>query len=325
MYSKHNFRSLICINNKAYYRDDQTQSEKPLVLVDKFTLCILETEGHRAKLLRNQRNHLSDEWNKKLFEITDSQALEVELSKGTLPEYRSVMHSPVFTDTRYIYIIATYHKPQSEENQTLEFEVEAYLPDTWELHSSHRLIFEPEETKNENPDTLAKIAEETETVRSLLSKKEHLLGSLCATDGSTFMFGSHGKMYFFDLKTGRRHTDIINIPSTSGGYNPYTNEFWFFDENSENLTLKSFIVDGVRNSGSESSENKGVTERHSKDTVKKILENQDSSAKEMYSRSMTSFLRGLCTESSEKPTLNTVKCENLDETLYVIMYVLNKG
>ena len=67
--------------------------------------------------MRNQRNFVVDDWNKPLLEVTDKENFEVELAKDTLPEYRSVLHSPVFTDTRYIYTISTYIKPLNEEKQ----------------------------------------------------------------------------------------------------------------------------------------------------------------------------------------------------------------
>ena len=143
------------------------------------------------------------------------------------------------------------------------------------------------------------------------------------------MFGSHGKMYFFDLKTGRRHPDVISIPSTPGGYNPYTNEFWFYDENSENLTLKSFTVVGLdkNTSGVEKdSLGSGSTYKYSKDKVLEILEKDNSTTKSEPNLNMKSFVKKLCTKKqNDSDLLRGSNNESPQDSLYVIMYSLSQG
>ena len=99
-------------------RDEQNQSQEPFILLDTIRLSKLETTEDKIKQIRNKRSFISDEWNKKFLEITDQEAFEVELAKGTLAEYRSVAWTPVFTDSQSIYIIATYYKPSSSADQT---------------------------------------------------------------------------------------------------------------------------------------------------------------------------------------------------------------
>ena len=111
-------RSLVCIQDQIYLRDEQNQSQEPFILIDRISLSKLETTEDKIKQIRNKRSFISDDWNKQFLEITDQEAFEVEFAKGTLSEYRSVSYTPVFTDSQSIYIIATYCKSSSSENRT---------------------------------------------------------------------------------------------------------------------------------------------------------------------------------------------------------------
>ena len=154
------------------------------------------------------------------------------------------------------------------------------------------------------------------------------MNSLCATDGTTFMLGSHGKMYFFDLDSGRRYTDVISIPDTRGGYNPFTNEFWFYEGENDDLVLRSFTIDGIhQNTGASAYKFSSFsTQRDSKERVKKMLETQDSTAKSINNQTTESFIRQLCNKNKGKAkVLTNVQNQDIHESMYLIMYSLNQG
>ena len=190
---------------------------------------------------------------------------------------------------------------------------------------SRRLIFEPEENKNASGNTGIEPSQEAETLKSIFSNQDLLMNSLCATNGTTFVLGSHGKMYFFDLSTGRRYTEVISIPDTKGGYNPFTNEFWFYVGENDDLVLRSFTIDGL-NLNADTSPYKFSslsTQRDSKERVKKMLETQDSAAKSMISQTTESFIRQLCNKNKGKAkVLKNVHNQGIHESMYVIMYSL---
>ena len=288
------------------------------------------SEEYKTNLRRNQRNFNTDPWNKQLLEITDTQAFDVEFSKASLEEYRNVRHSPVFTNGEHICLIATYHKPGDSSGERSEYEIELYTADTWEFVRSYRLNFEPEESIGLTPAQQAKILEQTDSVKLLFSNQTHLLRSVCALNATTFAIGSHGSLYLFDLTTGRRYSEVLKIPRTCGGYNPYTNTFWYFVEDRENIELKSFTIENFNKYvSSTQTVEKNQSDVHLKQFSQQItttlLETQDKTATYLSSRDMKTFIQKLCLPKQLKSQLKSMNNETVDESLYLIMYVLSKG
>lgn len=80
-----------------------------------------------------------------------------------------------------------------------------------------------------------------------LLQQPNILKSYCATNGQTMTLTQNGKMFFFDLETGIRYAETIDVPRTDGGYNHLTNTFWHYSPSAKNPTLKSFKIDGFKN------------------------------------------------------------------------------
>ena len=320
--------TMIYINNELYLRDDSKFGGSPLVQLDTETLEPIKNEEYKAKLLRCKRNFNSDPWNKPLLEITDTKALENEIFKGALEEYRSVRNTPIFTDGEYICIMATYLIKHGLGTTVKDCEIEFYDPHTWEFVKSKRLIFEPEESKDISSTQKAKVAEETKSVQLFLTKPKLLIKAVIAINKTTFAIGSHGVMYMFDLTTGRRYEEVVQVPSTSGGYNPYTNKFWFLSETSKNYILKSFTINNFTKPVEENQQkhetNSGL-DLISEQYRREVLEKTEPNGTDISARDMTSFVNNIFRPTQLEPQLKNVYNENIDESLYLIMYVLNQG
>ena len=199
------YRYFTIASNKLFCRDDISQNERPLFLVDKECLYYEEDKEFDSLIAKSKRKLGEDEWNKQILEITDADHLAEEIDKAKLDEYRSVFTTPIFSDSKYIYILATYHIKDSEDKR---FEIEVYCPQTFEFKQSHKLILQPEVFETTPPATKAKILDETEGIRTWLSNKDKIHEVLCATNGESLAIGVNGKLYFFDLATGKRFVDV---------------------------------------------------------------------------------------------------------------------
>lgn len=74
-------------------------------------------------MVESSRKPGVDDWNKPICELTNMDNLAEEIEKSKLNEYRSVIGSNIFSDSKYIYILTIYHQKDSEDKH---FGVEAY-------------------------------------------------------------------------------------------------------------------------------------------------------------------------------------------------------
>ena len=315
------------LNGRLYCRDDQSQTKDPLRYVDKDTLDFLDTEEFKAKVAKNQRNLDEDDWNKKVLEVTDGDYFEDLLSRAEHQEYRSVLCSPIFTDGQYIYIISSHYAVKEDHAELANFEVEAYCPQTWRFVKAHRLIFEPEELKGATPEQEASVNEDTELAKSAFLG-EGLLSAVCATNGKTFAVGLRSKMFFFDLETGVRHRDWISIPDTSGAYDPFTNTFWFYKENTQTPTLQSLKVDGFHNRAELDELQAGAKPFRQiiKERTLDTYEKQRNKQHQQKPRQLETFLKRLGRPTPDAELVpEAPENDDINYSLYLIMYTLNKG
>ena len=127
--------------------------------------------------------------------------------------------TPIFTDGKHIYVIATFYVEEKVGHQ-----VEVYCSDTWKCIQSVRLILESDQNANISSDASAKIVEETEKVKFNLTRN-NIIRCNCTTNRKVMTLSREGLMYFFDLETGKRFSETINVSTYNGEYNNLTNTF----------------------------------------------------------------------------------------------------
>jgi hypothetical protein len=158
-----------------------------------------------------------------------------------------------------LYVIAIYFiKPEAEKDESdhdvnleelkMYYKVEIYDPENWEFIKSIRLHINPDENEEddendeENKEEKAKIKDENEILKKFL-QPDSLHRVKCATNGKLMTIEKEGKLFIFDLKTGRRDPSMIEIHNTYGGYNYFTNNFWYYDPIKNDPNLISFKID----------------------------------------------------------------------------------
>lgn len=312
-------RQAIYVDGNLYIRGEHNEAGHPFEQVDVNTLEAIESEELKALKIKNKRNTDTDTWNKKVLEFMNYNSFQEQKEKGELEEYRTLGYTPLFTDGQHIYVIATYIKIKDDSEEYSGFEVETYCAKTWKSVNSVRLSFEPEEQPNSTPEQEAKVVEDSETAKSFFDQ-DQLCESTFATNGKVMAVARHGKMYFFDLETGVRLRDRLDVPNSYGGYDPLSNNFWFYKDSEYKPILKSFKVEGFK-SREELTEvtAKNVVELLKQRTQKTVEEQKGASR--VAPRSLESFLKKLGNKSNEESApAEARENDNVHPSLYLIMY-----
>lgn len=168
-----------------------------------------------------------------------------------------------------------------------------------------------------------KISEETETCKNNFSDYT-LPECICATNGVFLSVSNGGKMFFFDIKTGKRFSETLDIPYTQGGYDYIDNTFWFYKSDSATPVLKSFKVDGFKSKAELSdSTNKNFNEFAKKRTSKTIEEQK--SDHRIATRTLEGFLKKLGNKRVENFIPESKQNHDIHQSLFMIMYAIGKG
>jgi DNA-binding transcriptional regulator GbsR (MarR family) len=222
-------QSVLCIGDLLYVRDS-TQADSPLMIYDKNSLDKVEDESLKKVLAKTKRNTDKHDWNSRIYEVTNEQDFTEAVNKGGHGQYRKLHKSPLFSEGKNLYVVATYYeKPETDfsiDTMQRSFSVEIYDPLTLTLLNRTQLILEPDKeslTKEEEQ----KINDATEGLKNSLQYTE--LDQLSfMTNGKDLALVWNNKMHFFSLQTGRRYRSTIDLPSNYCGYSPLTNTFWCF-------------------------------------------------------------------------------------------------
>ena len=317
------FKQVLFLKNKLYVRN-YMDLNTPFKIYDRNTLEVIEPDDYKNNLIKCQRNNNSDAWNTQILEVTNSSYLEEAIRRGEAEKFRTLVETPLFTDGKHIYVISTYVIEGAYEKEEVGYEVEAYCPDTWKCIKSFKLILEPEQDQNISNEASMKIVEETEMIKNCLLQSS-ILKSYCATNGQTMTFTQNGKMFFFDLETGLRYPETIEVPKTDGGYNYLTNTFWHYNSSAKNPTLKSFKIDGFKNVIEDSSETVLNLSEAIKSHTKLVVEQQKSKTKPQQ-RNLEGFLKKLGSRSKPKFSESDIKTnESVSLSLYLWMYIVGRG
>ena len=134
-----------------------------------------------------------------------------------------------------------------------------------------------------------------------------------------------GLMYFFDLETGKRFSETINVSTYNGGYNNLTNTFQSYNQNTSNPTINSFKIERFKNE----TESTGEDSTHLSDLVKsrttQIVEEQRNDHR-VQPRSLVNMLKGLGSlNESEVSIPDTKGNSHIAPSLYPIMYTIGRG
>lgn len=161
--------------------------------------------------------------------------------------FRYFSSSPLFTDQKYLYVISVIHqlvetKEKSEDiNDSLNkyYQVECYDPESLEVVNSIKLDLSPPResitNEKETEDATKSITEEIKRVPQLSFQ--------CSTDGNVLTMSFNLKMYFFNLKTGKRINTVIDIPAMTC-YSDTNGKFWCYVEEYGTPFIKSFDING---------------------------------------------------------------------------------
>jgi hypothetical protein len=133
-------------------------------------------------------------------------------------------------------------------------------------------------------------------------------------------------MYFFNISTGIRYKDTVNIPNVQGGgYDPDTNNFWFYNEGHNQPILKSFTIDGFSHKGELGDNSSKNFPQFVKNRTVETVEKQKSERKTA-PRNLEKFLKRLGNKQEEiKDQPETPQNQNSHYSRYLIMYTLHKG
>lgn len=313
---------MVYLKGKLYMKD--LSSKEFLSVIDNGVLQADELDGGQVTVKLPKRNPDVNDWNDSIYEITDQSQLSEQMDGNEKSSYRTVKSTPIFSDGEYLYIIAQYVKMVEAEIIIDHFELESYSIEDWKNVHNVVLDLTPENLEGKIPEKESKILEESDMLKGFLSNTHSENKLVNACNGETLITSLNGKMFFFDLKTGKRYTDTLDIPNTSGGYDYQTNTFWFYDENNYKPVLKSFKVDGFKSKVElANSDTKSISEII-KQRTSEVLESQRSEHKAP-PRNLESFLKKLGNKPKECLVVETKENESMHQSLYLIMFTINKG
>ena len=199
--NNYNLKCILCLKNKLYVRNHD-DTDKPFAMYDIRSLEEKDEEEFGKKLVKCSRKE-DQPWNEKILERTNLNTLEEMTQRNELDFYRRMVRTPLFSDGDSLFVISIYITNPSQGSSESECEVEIYDPETWACIGYKRLIMEPEEQKEWTNEQSTKIAEQTDHIKQYLDA-DHLHEHVFATNGEQLAVNIQEKMYFFDLKTGKR-------------------------------------------------------------------------------------------------------------------------
>lgn len=289
---------LLWLKNKLYVRNN-TEADKPFIMYDTRTL-IQKTDdsefNHKVTAnARNEGNHIND----RILEKTNNTLFNEALKSTDVDYIRKLDETPLFTDGELIYVISS-HVPVHSKTKDLdtEWEVEAYDPSTWKCKFCKRLIMKPEEQKEWSAEKAAKVIEDTESAKYILPPSQIMLNTY-ATNGKVLAIASATRIYFFDLETGIRLPETLQLSSSVKGYSYITNSFYSFNRNDGKLIISSFKIDGFKTKAELDNEGTlSFSELMLKRTKSVIEEQKDSNRAP--ARSMVNILKSLGSSTQKK-------------------------
>jgi hypothetical protein len=131
-------------------------------------------------------------------------------------------------------------------------------------------------------------------------------------------------MFFFDLKTGKRSSETLDIPNTHGGYDYLDNTFWFYKNNQDAPVLKSFKVDGFKSKEELTDVTKKNFSEFAKKRTSKTIEEQKSQHR-IPPRTLEGFLKKLGNKRHENTIPESKQNQDIHQSLFMIMYAIGKG
>ena len=310
------------MKNKLYVRN-YDETDRPFAIYDIRSLEIKDDEDFAKKLVKCARKE-DQPWNDKVLERTNLNTLDEIIQRNELESYRRLVKTPLFSDGESLYVVSIYRINPNQGSTENECEVEIYDPETWACTGSIRLIMDPEEQKDWTNEQATKINEQTDHVKQYLDT-DHLHEHVFATNGQQLVVNIQEKLYFFDLKTGRRSAETLDVPCKLYGYDFHTNTFWFYKPDTDKLVLKSLKLNGFKSKKEMEDEYNLDFSQFLKARTQTTLEEQKNPDKTP-ARSIESILRSLGNKPEEKVDYTKTKHnKDISQSLYLIMYTMNKG
>ena len=275
------------------------EPQNSLTIYEKEALKVLEDDPILKKLTDNKRT-VEDDWNKPIFEVTNEEELKDCIEKSVKGSFRRLKNTPMFFDGEYLCVFVTYFtKPENDadintfKDMPRSFMVEMYDPETLEFRNRVPLDIELEGQEASD----LKVQEELEHIKTILGC-EYPSTVVAASNGKILATGKGDALYFFDLETGKRISDKINLPFKVNGFNRDDSTFWGIDENYSKYELISCKVSGFDLN----------TESERLINIKKLFSIQLKDALKEMSKSTT--------KSVEKSTIGLLKRLTKSQTTY---------
>lgn len=241
-------RPLCIVGDKIYVRDQNNQSS-PLIVLDKNTLELLAEDQAVKNLKKNMKNLDEDDWNRPIFEVTDSDQLKDIINKSIRGSFRCLKKSPIFYDGTHILVISTHYVKNEADSeqvifQTMEkfFVIEMYDPETMNYAGSIRLDLNIE-TQDEHISLNQTQLEDIEELKEHIYDERHPLVTL-AHNKRNIIISFDKNMFVFDYTTGKRITDKIKLADHPLSFNIQTSEFWSIDFEANDFTLLTYKISG---------------------------------------------------------------------------------
>jgi outer membrane biosynthesis protein TonB len=293
-------------------------SEHPVRIWDSKTMALQEDHKLILKLKENQRNFDEDDWNKRIFEISDQEKLKDIITKSIRGSFRCLRKTPMFYDGTNLCVIATNYIKGDTENDQIQFQtmekfftIEIYDPSTFNFIKEIKLDFEKASSSNEGQEQQTQ-----EQIEDLEELKENMFDERFETVNLAHNFkhitiSYKKKLFVFDFETGKRLTDAISIPHKPDCFNRHDSRFWYVDRNNYEFTVASFKLIGFDAEGNSSyklSDLETLISKRVRTEVKKASQNMEPLPK----RGALSLLKRLTTGKSQY-TQSSEQVENTDK------------
>ena len=318
--SNTNIRSIVHINGKLYIRDNKDM-DNPIQIIDKDSLEIVKDENFKKLIVEKRRNENDDPWNLSIYEITSQTAFNFIMEKGLPEPQRRMDDTGIFTEGKYIYIVATYY----DKNEVDHYEVEVYDPETLNHVKSIKLVLEPDIESILDSKKIQTINDDTEFLKNHMTNTSKGRVNFM-TNGSVLVINVSSKLFFFSMKTGERSPTVLNITGTYACYNYYTNTFYSFYD--QPPVLNSFKIEGFLEPNSDETKS-GKFEKFYKSRVKEMQAKLDSSITNIKKNTVANLLDSLLKSKNDyaekKEITKTAQAIDLPTTLFAILNKINSG
>lgn len=284
-------RFLVHLDGKLYIRNN-ADYENPIKLVNKDTLSEINDDGLKAIVTKSKRNLDKDDWNTPIFEITKEEDLQATIEKGYTGPLRRMTNSPLFTDGKFLCLLAQYFDKAEFSYATVEF----YDPHTLAFKKSVKLVFEPETLSHQPEDQ--QIIDETEYIKYGVNNQYNINTMNLFSNGTHLIIVYSQRWYFFSLETGIRSRVTFTTNGYYSGYDHTTNSFWTL-ENISSLTLRKFTIDGFHGSYAESNKSPKYDENYG-NRVKDTLKELSSTPVKMEPKTINNLLHSLLKSKNDR-------------------------